>query len=814
MDSFKNLKLIKPLKSLSRIARGTAIVGFGLLPAAAMALSVGPIRVMSNLNQSLIANIPLSHFNDLDETQIKISVAENIYFTKAGVQKSTWLNDLKFNIVKNPDDTGFIELRTKNPVKDPVVDVLINISWPSGKMIRQYTVFLDPSDVSHTPIANPRTYSSPNIKSKPYAQTSVKNSDTPPSQIGFGHRYGPIKADDSLWQIAHKMVANSPYTAAQGVLAIYEKNVGAFYQNNMNKLKEGAVLYLPESFEVAQITAREAGDKIAASPQIAASYAQKVFEQDNNTGTTVAMQTLRDSKPLKILSPTDLNESVKKKSSDFSPLEELSAEKTQAIQQKLALLEEALDTAQRKNEQIQAQNNILEDNHKRLVDAIHNQNKVLMNQQDKIETQKSDSSAVATAPDIKMEPKVGHSTAAVKSDTVDSATEQLNKRAAVAPTKPAPPPIAPININNNNSTSQTGSWILYFLAFLGVVGVGGYWFWRKRQLNMANHHAKDAYASDESKIEKNKADANRIVNYGLDFDMDEALSAMVLPEDNEVVIDHSANEQLNAKFDYEGVKQKFQKDLEEAELMIAYEKYDDAEKVLSSILTKAPNHWLALLRLLELYVVTQNHEKFYHWQQTITDEMKHIAPDTWSKVKFLNEKLAQDRLVESELPNNAEFEEDIEHQKNNEQEANEDEPEKPPLEFIIENNKALESGESEELEKSEESELEHGLESMQEQEYDLEQEQEVEHILDLNSAADSILKDSTGQEQTIDLEQKLSDLKNLAALIESNSSIELAKAFVLAGENKSAKHLLKHLLEQTSEADEKLVIEQLLVEID
>lgn len=777
MGSMKRLKNMKRLKYLSHIAVGVAVIGLGLLPAAAMALSVGPIRVMSNLNQSLVADISLRNFEDLDETQIKIALAENIYFTKAGVYKASWLNDLYFEVVKNPDDTGFIQLRTKNPIKDPVVDILINIAWPSGKMIRQYTVLLDPSDVSSSPVANSSTYS--NTHSKKHEQAVAQNAGVS-SQIDFGHRYGPVKSQDSLWQIAHKMVANSPYTAAQGILAIYEKNVDAFYQQNMNKLKEGAVLYLPEAFEVAQITASEAGDKIAASPQIAVSQAQKISAQDtqtNHAATIVAMQPLRDSKPLKILSPTDSNELVKKKSSDFSQLEELSVKNTQAIQQKLALLEEALDTAQRKNEQMLVQNSVLEDNNKKLVDAIHSQKNVLNNTKEETK-QKIEPNVIATVkPDV------------VKPDTVKS-----NQVATVEPASSIPvAPVTPISINPD---PQSSHWVLYLLMILGAASAGGYWIWRKKQLDIAMNQEHQAYPPlDGHKVEPHKTEAG-IVNYGLDFDMDEALSAVDIPEENQITPESVASKQLNAKFDYEGVKQKFQEDLEKAELMIAYEKYDDAEKILGDILAKAPNHWLALLRLLELYVVTENNQKFYHWQQNISDELASIVPNIWSKIKFLDEKLAQDSLVEdNHHSNSSEFCEEIESQENNEQETNEEESEKQPLEFVVDENIELAPE--------------------PESEPDLNLELDLELDLDLESMPEQIPESVVlAPKQVIGLEQNLSRLENLAALTENNSSIELAKAFVLAGETKSAKNLLTHLLEQTSEADEKKVIEQLLVEID
>jgi len=381
----------------------------------------------------------------------------------------------------------------------------------------------------------------------------------------------------------------------------------------------------------------------------------------------------------------------------------------------------------------------------------------------------------------------------VKPDVVKSDTVKSNQVAAVEPASSIPVvPVTPISINPD---SQSSNWVLYLLMILGAASAGGYWFWRKKQLDVAMNQEHQAYPPlDEHKAESQKTDAG-IVNYGLDFDMDEALSAVDIPEENQVAPESVVSKQLNAKFDYEGVKQKFQEDLEKAELMIAYEKYDDAEKILGDILAKAPNHWLALLRLLELYVVTENNQQFYHWQQNISDELASIVPNIWSKIKFLDEKLAQDSLVEdNHHADSSEFCDEIESQENNEQEKNEEESEKQPLEFVVDKNIELAPE--------------------PESEPDLNLELDLELDLDLESMPEQIPESVSAPKQVIGLEQNLSRLENLAALTENNSSIELAKAFVLAGETKSAKNLLTHLLEQTSEADEKRVIEQLLVEID
>tara|TARA_R110002110_G_scaffold166602_2_gene367266 strand:- start:13732 stop:16089 length:2358 start_codon:yes stop_codon:yes gene_type:complete len=765
-----------------------AVAGLALLPAAAMALSVGPIQVMSNLNQALIADISLSNFGDLDETQIKINLAENIYFTKAGVYKASWLSDLNFVVIKNPDDTGVLQLRTKNPIKDPVVDLLINIAWPSGKMIRQYTVLLDPSRVAVGP-------AQVNMGA---TKLSVQNHlSQPTSQIGFGQKYGPVTSEDNLWTIAHKMVAPTTYTAAQGVLAIYEKNLDAFQEQNMNKLKEGAILYLPEKFEVAQVSASEAGDKIVSAPKTVLPQSTNTSVQANSSPEAVSSQPLRDSKPLKILSPTDLEELAKKKPSDFTQLESSSVNNSQIIQQKLALLEEELDTFKRRNELIHEKNILLQQNNDKLTDAIVVKDSELDLLKENIHEQKSVQVNNAVQQDVSQ--SMAPNATAITNSKIQQPTQEQN---TASPTNPVTNnQLAPVTTESSPNSSQ---WLFYILGILGLACAGGVWIWRKKKEN-ANRFQQTERPETLSEIQPKPIGAqagSSAMNYGLDFDMDEALSTMDIAEDQAETSE--TNEHLNAKFEYEATKQKYQETLENAELMIAYEKYADAEAILTTILAEAPKHWLALLRLLELYVVTKDNHQFYHWQKTVPEYLASIAPEVWSKIKFLDEKLQQDNLGDTELdsgtdssiPNDESIEID-----NAEKEERAEQPAET-LEFELNDLTKEAASESDEQWLSTETKAD--------------SEQVLEFVLDKKESEQAPGKEQTApqQKQEVSLEQRLSQLENLAALTQDSHSIELAKAFVLAGEVGSAKNLLIHLLNQSSEIDQKQAIEQLLVEID
>lgn len=824
-------------------------------PLHSYALGIGPIHIRSNLNQPLNADIPLNNLGDLDETQIKITLADPNLFTKAGIYRAPWLSDLKFSVIKKSEDMGVIQVHSQNPIKDPVVDLLLNVAWPTGKIVRQYTVLLDPQDAAPQSYYKDTTYSS--VAPKPTA-TVVKGAigtRTIAATLSFGKEYGPIKEEDTLWQIANKLVSGSSYTVPQGVLAIYQKNPHAFVNNNMNQIIVGEYINLPTQHEIKIASSAEAKSRIAKETSFEQST--EVIASDGAV-VKIAQADFTNRKPLKILSSTEDTDPAKKKSFENSELEDPSThENVSVLSQRLAMMEEAFDTLQRKNEDIHQRNEELKKSNADLVNALSSKTTELANlklQIEQKEKNKEKNAATVSNTQTKHSNASTHKVA-VQSDALSQNTALMDNPVAAIP-----------------SSSSWGTWLLALLAISSVTGAGVYG-WRRKY---ATPKEKTSEFTPESveKIVPKKKNEESIVNYGLDFDLDKALTGVKIDDKKEG--DLRAENALNAKFEYEAVKRKYSDKLEEAEIAVAYEHYHQAEQQLLEILEAAPNHWLALLKLLELFIYTENFVQFNLWKQKIPADLHEIDIDIWSKIEFLIEKVNQESVVEAtqedinlsdtpilEEKNQEENIADVDTQDAfsidmySEQEAQTDTdiPEYEIKESDLEINsklgldeQSIQDAPHEEVYEEEvihlSSVAEENTAVFEEQiEHEMSEPLEMERtkleLLPMDDqstmiAQDLALKDTESQDAALSLELPAEEISNSISSSDSavvlereieekkssfihlnhlgenvESLIELAKAFIEAREIASAISLLQSLKEKST-SEQKIVIEQLL----
>lgn len=233
----------------------------------ALALGVGEANVKSSLNQPLAAEIELLSVGELTEAEILPALATREEFDRAGVDRVFFLSDIRFNVVKNPAGKLVISLSSKKPVRDPYLNFLVEIIWPSGRLLREYSLLIDPpvfSQQTAAPVQSAQVSSAP-FASAParqpsYAQPGASqqvvrgdqinlNTSSVGSQAGGslapGENYGPTRSDDTLWELALKARPDRSVSPQQVMLAIQDVNPDAFIDGNINKMKEGVVLRMP-----------------------------------------------------------------------------------------------------------------------------------------------------------------------------------------------------------------------------------------------------------------------------------------------------------------------------------------------------------------------------------------------------------------------------------------------------------------------------------------------------------------------------------------------------------------------------------------
>lgn len=244
----------------------------------AHALGLGEISLQSALNQPLVAEIELLDVRSLSSAEVMSALASAEEFRRAGVDRPFFLNDLQFSPVVNPQGKSVIRISSSKPVREPYLNFLVEVHWPSGRALREYTVLLDPplynpqngADLAPqlASAAPPLTAAPSHTDAQPTAKPGTvptsstlpaQRVDEPPSGQSDGYR---TVANDTLWEIASRYQRGNA-TVQQTMLAIQDLNPGAFINDNINLLKAGQVLRLPDVEHIAVRSRSEAIVKVA-----------------------------------------------------------------------------------------------------------------------------------------------------------------------------------------------------------------------------------------------------------------------------------------------------------------------------------------------------------------------------------------------------------------------------------------------------------------------------------------------------------------------------------------------------------------------
>ncbi len=238
-------------KSNVRLLTKTLAVVSLLAPTSGHSLGIGEIRLHSALNQNLDAEISLTLSGE-SVSDIRVSLAPPEKFDKAGVAWSYFLSKIKFETITLSNGSTVIRLTSKEALKEPFLDFLLEVSWPKGSLYREFTVLVDPPSVY-----NPTALSSVN---QSYSQSSVAPNQRQTYASGqiSNDEYGPILANDTLWSVAERIIGKDDVSVEQMILAIYEANPDAFYKGNVYALTTGKILKIPSRDLVLKLSKNQA----------------------------------------------------------------------------------------------------------------------------------------------------------------------------------------------------------------------------------------------------------------------------------------------------------------------------------------------------------------------------------------------------------------------------------------------------------------------------------------------------------------------------------------------------------------------------
>ncbi len=241
----------------------------------ANAAGLGKLSINSALGQPLSADIELVSLQPGEFESIAARIASPESYGDAKIEYSPLLRQLRFAVERRGDGKPVLKITSSVPINEPFLDVLVEMNWPAGRLLREYPILLDPLGFNEARIAPPVATVAP---VRPIAQAaapapvaSVAPSvaapvssapSTPSAQTeSGGDTYGPVKRGDTLNKIAQEMKTDT-VSLEQMLVALYRENKAAFVDNNMNRLRTGQILKVPSAADVSQIAEKEARKEI------------------------------------------------------------------------------------------------------------------------------------------------------------------------------------------------------------------------------------------------------------------------------------------------------------------------------------------------------------------------------------------------------------------------------------------------------------------------------------------------------------------------------------------------------------------------
>jgi len=201
------------------------------------AIGLSEIQVNSKLNEPLNAKIDVYSIPKGSVSTLKVAIASERAFQRAGLERPYVLTNLEFTVQAISKTEALVQISTQEALKEPFLNFIVEVTWASGQILREYTIFLDlPSYKQAAPINRPSSVAAQNTP-----EESTNGEETSTSVEGD---YYTIVRNDTLWKIAEKHRPKGVSVPEQ-MDRIYNANPNAFINQNKTLLKLGKVIRIP-----------------------------------------------------------------------------------------------------------------------------------------------------------------------------------------------------------------------------------------------------------------------------------------------------------------------------------------------------------------------------------------------------------------------------------------------------------------------------------------------------------------------------------------------------------------------------------------
>ncbi len=576
---------------LKRFTTQLAAAGLIALPMMASAAGLGKLSVGSALGQPLSAEIELFAADKAELDSLSATLASDQAFRDAHVEFSPVLSTLRFAVEKKPNGKAILKVTSARPVNDPFIDMLVELSWASGRLVREYTMLLDPPGMGSNQTVPPVTVApaqtaavaapqaaAPQAAPKPVPQAVPKAAapaakPSKPAPAAEAKPAAPgsvtVKQGDTLAGIAQR-VRPEGVSLEQTLVGLYRDNASAF-DGNMNRLKAGKTLNVPAGDKLSALAQKDAVHEIKLQAEdwrayrqklaAAASAAPEVKPAPGQASSGKITSKVEDkAKP----APEAQKDVLKLSKAPSAADAKAKADETRALQDKLRAQEEDAIARQKALDESSQRVAALE---KQVQDM---QKLVEMKEKAQAEAEKNAAPPPPPAP------------------------------APAATPKPAPAP-APV-VETPSAPETTGNWYdpllanpLYWGGGLAAIGLGGLLWWMMASGGRRRAKSVNTAALDDSIMSGGDVHPNTVVGA--------ASGGSVNTGDTSFLTDFS--QAGLGTIDTHDVDP-----IAEAEVYMAYGRDAQAEEILKEAIAKNPDRHEIRVKLLEIYAARRNTAAF------------------------------------------------------------------------------------------------------------------------------------------------------------------------------------------------------------
>lgn len=569
---------------LHRLTAQLVVGAMLTLPVWVQAAGLGKLTVKSALGQPLSAEIELLVADKAELDSLNASLATSQAYKDAQIEFAPVLSTLQFSIDKRADGRPVLRLTTSKPVNDPFMDMLIELNWASGRLLREYTVLLDPPGIAVPQTVSPVAVSVPETRpaetrlrqpaaAKPAATGAavageVATTAADKSAAERGRAAAPaaptrvkVKSGDTLSGIASR-VRPASVSLEQVLVSLYRENPSAFAGNNMNRLKAGQTLTVPNAEAMASIDLQSARREISLQADDWRAYRAKLAEgvaeqpaaQEQAPAKTVVGKITPKVEDKAQPAPEAAKDVLKLSKAAPAPVAQPAQSAAEKAAQEKALAEQK---ARAEEEDRLAREKALKESSERAA-ALEKQ---IQDMQKLAELKQKEAAAAAAAP----------------------------APAAAAPKvkKPVPPVVVEPESNWYDELLENP---LYWVGGVSVVGLGGLLWWMLAGGRLRRRQATET--AGDSIITGGELQSSGMAGAA-------ATGGVVNTGDTSFLTDFS--QAGLAEIDTHDVDP-----IAEADVYMAYGRDAQAEEILREALTKTPERHEIRLKLLEIYAARKN----------------------------------------------------------------------------------------------------------------------------------------------------------------------------------------------------------------